>query len=273
METILKQFNNYSELINYVTTTEINKKLIIKDIYKTVRYDESASELEFTKVQNFQEAINLLQCGWEVKAKELTSKLKQTYKTEKVNTKLNYDVVGFSASVPRYLQGIPTNMINKKEIPKKNKIINLYKSIGYTGRVNANDIVKESLKALSIVLKLEEMGYRVNLYAISDSEASYGVRTRMIFILKIKSSSQKLNIAKVAFPLVHPAMMRKFVFAWRERDPRIRNKDLITICGYGLTNETNKTREFVHTELNGSYIPNFIDDVELEIKKILENIK
>ena len=82
-------------------------------------------------------------------------------------------VAGYQAIVPLYLQSVPNNMVNKKMVPVKQKVITLNKSIDYNGGVSAEQIIEESIKAMQIVKKLEAQGYRVNLNIVLGSVAGY----------------------------------------------------------------------------------------------------
>ena len=85
---------------------------------------------------------------------------------------------------------------------------------------SAETIRTESVKVLQLVNRLEKQGYRVNLNVIFGSEKRNTVVTKV----RIKSSSQKLNIKQTAFPLVHPSMLRRIIFAVWERSEE---------CSYG----------------------------------------
>ena len=52
------------------------------------------------------------------------------------------------------------------------------------------------------------------------------------FTINVKQHSQKLNLLKLSFPLVHPSMLRRFGFKWLETTPDI--KDRTFSKGYGV---------------------------------------
>ena len=124
-----------------------------------------------------------------------------------------YDVAGFQCSVPRYLQGIPTNMINKKQTQQKNKVITVNKLCSYSSTTPKETIEDESVKVLQLVNRLEKQDYRVNLNILFGCKK----RSKVLYRLNIKPSSQKLNIKQTAFLLVHPSMLRRIMFSAIER--------------------------------------------------------
>ena len=140
-------------------------------------------------------------------------------------------------------------MVNKKMVPIKQKIITVNKSIDYSGKTKADTIIEESIKALQIVKKLEAQGLRVNLNIVlgtSENTKKFAIK------IKIKSANEKLNVSKLAFPLVHPSMLRRLFFRFIEVYPNI-TKAFNTNYGYPATSEELR-KLFV-----GEYLlPNFI---------------
>jgi hypothetical protein len=180
----------------------------------------------------------------------------------KTTQRSKYDVVGFQASVPRYLQGIPTNMINKKPVVQKQKVITIVKHVSYLGDVSQEEIVENSIKALQIVKKVEAQGYRVNLDVVRPTEKDGEI---LFTRVRIKSANERMNISKVAFPLVHPSMLRRLFFRFTEVVPDITAKGWV--YSYGVTiYDRNKVKSFLKD--GEYYIHNFIDNVDDEIKRM-----
>lgn len=125
-------------------------------------------------------------------------------------------VQDYQAVVPLYLMGVPNNMVTKKMVPMKQKVITLNKSIDYNAGVSADDIMDESIKAMQIVKKLEAQGYRCNLNIVLGTSAG---SKQFIIKVRIKSANEKLNISKLALPLVHPSMLRRLFFRFIEVYP------------------------------------------------------
>lgn len=208
-KTYITEFNNITELVHFIET---------KEIYSNFKNrlggaSSISGDMKFTETSNFDEAKDLLLHGWEYGTKEIKAKVEAKNIGVSLKQKTVYDVAGYQCSVPRYLQGIPTNMINKKAIPQKNKVITINKMCSYICSVRAETIKAESVKVLQLVNTMEKQGYRVNLNVLYGSEKG----NTSIIKVKIKSSAQKLNIKQTAFPLVHPSMLRRIIFAVWER--------------------------------------------------------
>lgn len=240
------EFKSIEEFYKYLCDTPFN------DAFRWSRHSSVDSGYSFTQTYSFEEAASLLKNGWDDMAKKLTEKLKakQTDVVYGKKQKTVYDVCGYQASVPRYLQGIPTNMVNKINIPVKQKVITINKCVNYNGLVSIESIVEESIKALQIVKKLEAQGLRVNLNVILGSEKD----VRLVTKVRIKSANERLNISKLAFCLVHPSMLRRLLFRYIEVYPYTTRQ---FVSGYGTPVTNSEMKQFC----KGEYlIPAFVEE-------------
>lgn len=213
----IREFSSLNEFEGYITNTPLNKAFQWKELYSV------KSSYGFTQTHSYEEATELFKNGWQDKAQELTKKL-NVIKNQVVDAqvqKILFDVVGFQASVPRYLQGIPTNMVNKKLVPIKQKIITLNKDVSYNCGITTEQIVEASIQTLQLIKKIEAQGVRVNLNLIWGDTAG---NTREVIKIRLKSANERLNISKLAFPLVHPSMLRRLLFRYLEVAPTVTDK-------------------------------------------------
>lgn len=208
----------------------------------------------------YDEATELLGNGWVQKAKELSKRIPTTSKTmASTKSRPQYSVVGGSCSVPRYIQGIPTNMVDRKQVPMKSKIIVINKDISFPARVSATEIFEEGVKALQIIQGLEGKGYRVKLnmcWAVQDVNEIVAVR------MVVKRPEERFSLLKVAFPIAHPAMLRRIGFKWLETHPDLGE----SYGGYGIP-ATDKLKEIL--DKKEIFLPRQIPDVD----KFIEDLK
>ena len=245
----MTRFDSITEFYKYICDTPINEVFRWNGL-KSVNGSE-----KFTKTENFEEATNLLKNGWSEMANKLTQKLKAVESNKQMIKKSvnQLSVSGYQAIVPLYLNGVPQNMVSKKMVPVKQKVITLVKSISYSWLTSTEQIENESIKALQIIKKFEAQGMRVNLEIIFGAEAG----GRNIFTrIKIKDASEKLNISKIAFPLVHPSMLRRLVFRYIETYPNITEE---FEYGYGHPIESSKIKKIMKE--NEYLLPAFIQDI------------
>ena len=190
---------------------------------------EGFRRTEFTGTTSYKETEGLLLHGWEDVSCELTKSLNATNTGLKTVSKNFFSPVGYQPCVPRYLLGLPDSMIQRKQIQQKQKVLNIIKSICYSSRVRTETIKEESLKVLKLIQSLESKGYRCNLYIVDGINKSWNTLEQTLIYLKIKESKQRLNIKQVAFPLVHPSMLRRIFFGVVERLESTKNVGI----GYG----------------------------------------
>jgi hypothetical protein len=220
----------------------------------------------WTETGNFEEAVELFKNGWSDMASKLVQKLKVIEsKTEPtMKPKNTMSVCGYQAIVPMYLNGQPNNMLNKKMVPVKQKVITLNKSIDYNGSIDSWQIIDESIKALQIIKKLEAQGYRCNLNIVLGTSKD----KRFFIKVRIKSANEKLNVSKLAFPLVHPSMLRRLFFRFIEVYPNVTKK---FVDSYGTPAKSSELKNI----FKGEYLlPNFIKKNVNQINTIddLENV-
>ena len=213
-KSVIREFTSVNEFENYITASPLNA------VFRWEELSSVKGTQSFTQTKSYEEATSLFKNGWDSMAQNITHQL-NVKKNQTLDThvqKVMFDVVGFQASVPRYLQGIPTNMVNKKLVPIKQKVITLNKDISYNAMTSTQDIIDASIQTLQLIKKIEAQGIRVNLNLIFGSEA--GKNTEVVKI-RLKSANERLNISKLAFPLVHPSMLRRLIFRYIEVAPTV----------------------------------------------------
>ena len=230
-------FDSISEFLKYIKDNKENE--VFSRRKKSRGLESRSRDYEFTKTKSFKEAVELITNGWNEISEELRKQMKKaelklnnkTYKNKTI-----YDVAGFQCSVPRYLNGIPTSMINhKRTVTSNNKIITINKCISYAHYISTEQIISESIKALFIVKSLEEQGYRVNLNILMGALTQNKTIGEYVKV-KVKNAGERINISKLSFPLVHPSMLRRLMFRYIEVVPNIHQDYAF---GYGRVADNN----------------------------------
>jgi len=266
-----EQINSKTEVIEFDSLYEFYQYLVstpFNNAFQWERHSSVEGSYEFTKTKDFDEAVKLFKNGWSDMATKLVQRLKvienKTEPTMKPKNVLG--VAGYQVITPLYLQGIPNNMVTKKMVPVKQKVVTLNKSIDYSGGVEADRIIEESVKAMQIVKKLEAQGYRCNLNIVLGTTAGYPSK-QFVVKVRIKSADERLNVSKLAFPLVHPSMLRRLFFRFIEVYPHITES---FVGGYGRPATSAEMRNIFKDEY---LLPNFINKDVNTIKTIddLEN--
>lgn len=253
----MEEFDSIHDFI-----TEIHKRPLATKTHPG--REQSSLEVDNSKkpwagTKSYDEAQQLMETGWTTVAAKLTKRVPVQTKSGNANkTRPVYSVVGGTCSVPRYLQGIPTSMIDRRQTPMKSKIIVVNKDMSFPAMVSADSIFEEGVKALQIIQGLEGKGYRVKLnmvWAIEDSNEIVALR------VVVKRPDDRLSIQKMAFPLAHPAMLRRIGFKWLETCPFTTK----SYHGYGRP-ATNELK--LALDKKEIFLPREIPDVD----KFIENL-
>ena len=264
-----EKFNSINNFIRTINSREMNS------IFKEARTESSKEgSYDFCKTNSYKEAEELLTKGWSEPLENLKKGVADYKLTSTRNrTKTRYDVAGFQASVPRAIIGLPDSMINTTVIRQKVKAITLVYDGGANCRVKTDEYIKNVTKMLNIVNNLESRGIKVsldlNFGAVKNNEV---VDVR----IKLKDFKDTLDIKKVAFVIAHPSMLRRIIFRWMERHPKMTETNFpwgygssLYMCDNSTLNEIKK----VILKENEYYI-NFTDlSMENDIDKLINNLK
>ena len=159
-------------------------------------------------------------------------------KKEAVNRpKLKNDFVGFMPHVPNTLIGVPMTMINKEKAVNKKKLINLVYSFSAHASVKPWDMEKGGINLIGLVNSLEKQGYRVKIDLIASFTTD---KTLASMLVNVKEYGHKLNLLKLTFPLVQPAMFRRITFKWLETTPELKDNYFTHAYGKPLSPLMNK---------------------------------
>lgn len=207
----VKEFMSIHEFYDYLCKTPFN------DAFECKFHASVSGSFGFTGTKSFDHAVELLKNGWSGMSKKLTQKLKVASKpATQMKPRNVLSVAGYQPIVPLYLAGVPTNMVNKQLVTVKSKVVTVTKLIDYSCNIATSKIEEESIKAMQIVRRLEAQGYRVNL------NVGWGTCAKgneIILKVRIKNANEKLNVSKLAFPMVHPSMLRRLFFRYLEVCP------------------------------------------------------
>lgn len=150
-------------------------------------------------------------------------KAKFTPTTDKVEKlcKVQRSVCGGAVDVPSYLRDRPDCMIGYKRAKCKSKLLELVVDIGTPHFTSAQEIEAVGTAMSTAVCALENAGYRVGITATAGIGDGYHKHIINILALRVKRTSQALNISKMMFALADATFLRGVVFGWLIKTPRI----------------------------------------------------
>ena len=177
----------------------------------------SKSRTSWAGSASLAEASELLKFGDRENAAALVAGVRlPSVRVASVRPRLVRSVAGSSVNVAAALAGRPKSMykIARPSVPAK--VLTLAYDMSAAGVVPAAELRAGSLKVANVILSLEKAGYRVNLYAAVTSLA--GSQCCGMFV-RVKSAEQYLDIARLAYCLVHPSFLRRHFFRFAETLP------------------------------------------------------
>ena len=256
------EYNSLGEFFTDITSRPNND--FFKDRHSSETPEPANKYHKWYNTASFNEATQLLTHGWDAAAGKLATKVKLTNATSTAvrSSKPSYGVVGSQASVPRYLQGIPTNMVSRQMTYAKQKVVTITKGIAYNCGWSPEAILAECTKALQIIQSMENGGQRVRLnvlWCISDSYRQNHTACKVC----VKQPDERLNLSKMAFALAHPSMLRRMFFKWLETD-NFTERDMGPFYGMPARQDI---KDKVMSE-NEYYIPEEIKDMDALIAQL-----
>lgn len=188
-------------------------------------------------VESYEEALELMNNGWSEKVTELKAALKDC-KALQTNKRIAFrnEVYGFAPVVPLAILGVPNSMINTTMKPIKAKVISVYYDMTIHCGNSAEQLIKNGRKMVATIVKLENMGYRVNLFMV---QAYCDYTSGDMLAIKIKSAEQPLDLKRICFPIMHAAMFRVIGFDWYGKFPKGKYRNRY---GGNLVQKTSETR-------------------------------
>lgn len=229
MPTIVKEtFKSLYELLDTMDERPLNAAFRAETEPSSLR-DETAKRSPWSGTKTYSQAEEILRDGYFEpleKMKAALLKIGQADNYQKPRPK--NDFIGHVPNVPAYLMNLPQTMINKEREQPKTKMIHLTYSFCAAAKTTTAEMIDAGIKFISLVNSLEKQGYRVKIDVIM---AMHENSTTAAMILNLKQYDQQTNLLKLAFPLVHPSMLRRFGFKWLETTPELKEKAFT--WGYG----------------------------------------
>lgn len=220
MQYITKIFNSLAEFSKYLEITPLNDAREKLGWSENDRPSVYKTEGEST-TKDYKEADNLLLYGDNKNYADFSKFYKTTTPTETtLKNTINCAVVGFAPHVPNFIAGVPTNMLQLHRV-KAEKVCNIFVSMSYSWRTSAATIIKNGVEIVRNIESLEAAGTRCNVFAGYTGVVKTSLTQIISLYIKIKDAGEKIDLKKMAYPLINPSFLRRHVFRWIECYPDI----------------------------------------------------
>lgn len=217
MKVIVKKFDSLSEYSRYLTKP-------VSALFMKYGHEGSRTGSKgFTKTESWEEAEQLLKFSdkenlAKLKTKMVNQGLKGSGESKRTETYRSF--VGYAPHVPSYIAGQPKTMLRKRVIRTTNaKVLNVMYSPVAHGGIDADELLNASL---------EKQGYKVNLYTIITTRKRYQTVSQ---IVKIKSSDDYTDLAKIVYPMVNPSFLRRHFFRFMEVTEEVTEREFCRTYG------------------------------------------
>ena len=172
-------------------------------------------DADFHGANNFAEALSLFENGDLALAKKIKDIKLPSLNNEREKKQRVYSPIGGSVCIPKFLASNPYCMRRAKKIRVSDKVLSLYYNASVSCRYSAEEVLTVNKKLLDMVNSLTLDGYSIQVYYLNFSQA-YSGKTAYTFIYKLKSFQEAFNVARSAFVLGSPAMLRGIWFRYIE---------------------------------------------------------
>lgn len=191
--------------------------------------EEEKGPRPWAGTNTYEEALEQLHNGLPEVTEEIKSNLNRfraatNHQTGRQSRPRNY-YYGHAPNVPAAIIGLPKSMRQVQRIPCKVKTVNILFSRACLYGVSAETMADAGKTVVNLVYMLEKSGYRVNLDILL-SATDCGVNGDLFCSVNLKKYGQPLDLRKLSFPLVSPAMFRRFGFKWKETLPTVKRNNV-----------------------------------------------
>lgn len=212
------EHKNYKVNIEYYDSAmEVAKDCDTRPITNSSFDDKRQKHFsDWDGVESYEQALDFLKNGHQETVESMRNQFKANISGQRKRFSFQNAPQGFSPIVPLALKGVPNCMIDMQMTQIKAKVLDIYYDMTCSYSTDSNDIIKAGQKILGTIMELEAQGYRFNLYAV---QSYSGSRDADVLIVKIKSSTQPIDLKRISFPLCHTAFFRVIGFDWYSKTP------------------------------------------------------
>ena len=150
-----------------------------------------------------------------------------------------YTHAGFLPSMAAYVAGAPEHMLIRTQADDPTRpVVRIVCSVTASAHIPADVLVRRGAAVLSVLDYLESSGTRVELTLFDGGHerTKQNSHVRYESLIVLKRPDEHVDIDRLAFALVHPAMLRKLLFKLREACPELRTAGAFgsygSICEY-----------------------------------------
>lgn len=175
----------------------------------------------FRGTKSMDEAVKIVEQGWRDGAKQASKLLDRIRATHPLMKKpIKYGIAGTHPNVPRAIAGAVMNMFlpdNKKA--SRRTVITLLSDMSANCSHHKDELINRAAVVAALIDQIEASGYACDVICYSYTMSG---STEALTAVLVKNSNQPVDIARLAFGVGHPSMLRRFAFADWCAEPLVR---------------------------------------------------
>ena len=167
-----------------------------------------------------------------------------------------HDTAGSEVDISRYLSGEPECMIESTPIKvmRTGRIIKVAVPVCYSNTIKPETVLNRGAAIMALVDAFSRMQHPVEIHAgCAIHNSQYGSK-RLVYLVKVQSADQPLDMSRIMYALAHPTMLRQLFFAAEEQEaPDIRRTFDVGIT-YGYASYDLRPDDFTDTDVHNAII-------------------
>lgn len=174
---------------------------------------EDDDDCKFFYTEDYETSKNYLLHGWHEGAAAVSDFMggsaARNYRPQTFN-----DVRGYACNVGAYLQGSPLCMFNRRKVATAAKTIKIVYNSAVNCDVKAVDLQQAGAKLFNVIAGLQMKNIGVELWVCMINHRN---NTQLNCAVCVKSAGDPFNVLQMCYPVVHPSLFRRQMFAVIER--------------------------------------------------------
>lgn len=176
-----------------------------------------------------------------------------------------YDVAGGLPDVGLYCAGEPAHMLDPTPTEDQyQRVVRIYSPLAASADVSARHLLNWGVALLSVINATESTGVEVEVIAYMTSASGSRSATSDFMV---KNAGEPIDLARLAFMVAHPSMLRRVTFAAIETQPELR-----FLCG-GYGRPSDRPQVLVDRDPQAVYLPRLKSGAARSPHRALEYIQ
>jgi hypothetical protein len=193
---------------------------------------EGRNEEEFSGTRNFEQALDLVEKGWPEGRKKLMTAMATAQSSPTFTQSITMDVAGAYPIAALAAAGDPCSMVDLAPVEDRVRpVVRLLIQRAGSAAYSVDEFMSYGAAIMSYIEGLEGAGFRCEITLCFASDLTSD-GDQFLTVL-VKRAEEPIELDRMAFVMVHPAMFRRICFAVYETIPGL--SQVLDNNGYGYS--------------------------------------